>query len=441
MKDKLYILFYNFLVLPVLLLAFHLAGIFDPKVRRGVLGRYRCLQDAQAFLRSRRSDCDETFLVHCSSMGEFEHIKILLRELKVRRPGCCIIVMFFSPSGYENVRHNPHADLYLYAPFDEWFTVRRLLKLLRPRALIVAKYDVWPNQVWGARALGVSTFLVNATISASSRRLQWPVRWFQKSVYRAFNRILAISDEDRRHYLKLTNRENVKVVGDTKFDQVIQRREEARSHHHFPEGLLAGKTVLVAGSTWPEDESRLVPACKELMARYPEFLVIFCPHEPTAEHLSALEKSCAPFLTVRYSALSSYQEEKIILIDQIGMLANLYSLARIAYVGGGFKQNVHNVLEPAVFGLPVLMGPRIQKSREARLLIAGGGGTVVHSPEEILTAIGRLLDDPSLWERQAAAACKVVEDHCGATSRTLDAILNALPAISRSGATQPTASR
>ncbi len=417
------ILVYNLLLFPLIFAMFHIQALWDSKTRRGVVGRYQSQRLARRFRRLPENAARELFLIHCASMGEFEHIKPFLRKLREKRPESRTVVMFFSPSGYENVREVPGVDLFLYAPFDGWLPVWRLFRTLRPRTLIIAKYDAWPNQIWMANWMGIPRFLINAQLYATSSRLRWPARWVLPTIYRRFDRILCTSETDRQNYAHLALSSCITVVGDTKYDQVIFRSEESRKKAVLPPEFYRGKPVFVAGSTWPEDEAQLIPAIKSLWEKHRELRVIICPHEPGETHLAQLEVQLHPLPVVRYSRLNPSAPAAVVLIDQIGLLANLYSVAAVAYVGGGFKQNVHNVLEPAVYGIPVLFGPVNQKSHEAQLLRQSGGGVEVASGEEILQRLDQFFSDEAVRRQVGKAARDLVESHRGATERTVQAIL------------------
>ena len=426
MVTAIYFLIYNLLVYPLAFAVFHIYALFNRKFRRGIAGRYRSFRRVKAFLRSLGPEKPEIFLLHCASMGEFEHARPLLRALKAQRPESRTVVMFFSPSGYENVKSAPGVDLFIYAPFDWWWPVRRLFRALRPRALLIAKYDVWPNQLWMARSLKIPALLLNATLQKTSGRLHPALRWFQRTLYRGLTRILTISETDRDNYLRLARAEAVIAVGDTKYDQVISRAEESRTTLPLPSAVCQGKRIFVAGSTWPEDETHLLPALRQLHRSYGDLLTIICPHEPTPAHLAQLSDALLPLRGCRLSQLDHYRGEPVIVIDRIGILANLYALARAAYVGGSFKQNIHNVLEPAVYGIPVLFGPVNRNSHEAQLLKAAGGGLEVHSEAEIRTALEKIFSEEDYRRQTGEAARQLVEAHRGATARTVEEILKRL---------------
>ncbi len=424
--NSLIALFYNVLVFPLLFILFHIYALVHRKTRRGLIGRYQSRRKALRFRQSFKEKTPEIFLIHCASMGEFEHIKPFVRELKEQRPDSYSVVMFFSPSGYENVQSAPGVDLFIYTPFDSWFCVRRLFRVLEPAALIISKYDVWPNLIWAACSLGIPRFLINATLQSSSTRLRIPALWLNRLLYREFTRILTISPENKSNYVKLAPAEIIDIVGDTKYDQVIYRSRESRQKKILPISLVEGKRILVFGSTWPEDETHFIPALKHIFRQFDNVLAIICPHEPSPEHLHHLEAGLKNIPACRLSRIENFRNEPVILVDRIGVLANLYSLAEAAYVGGGFKQNVHNILEPAVYGIPVFFGPVNQNSYEAYLLKHTVPDVEVADEQALETRLTRVLTDNAYRESLGNAALELVEENCGATERTVKKVLENL---------------
>lgn len=418
-------LLYNLIFVPLFFVVIHLAAVFHPKLRRGVFGRYRIYANLRksGILKNRQP----VMVVHCASMGEFEHIKPFLVEFKKRKQNFRIIVLFFSPSGYENVRSFPAVDLFLYAPFDWFLPVAKFFSLVNPVLWIVAKHDVWPNQVWISHFLRKPIFLINASLHQQSSRLLWFTRFFHREIYRYFTKILTISQSDQQNFLKLAPAGKVVAAGDTKYDQVIYRRNESMKRKLIDPEVTADRFVLLAGSTWPEDQEHLIPAVKKMSNTYRSFLTIFCPHEPTEQHLSQLIGEITPLDYILFSDLENYSGQPIIIVDRIGVLANLYSVASVAYVGGSFRQNIHNVLEPAVYGIPVLFGPVNDNSHEAQLLKAEGGGIEVHSSTEIENTLNKFVLNEIYRKEAGKKALKIVEKNRGATQKTIDAILSYLP--------------
>lgn len=422
MLTVIFAIIYNILFFLIFFILGHFAALFNAKVRKGVLGRYRSKKVLRLFARQ-RSPFTPLLLIHCASMGEFEHIKPFIRSFKQQLPQSAIILMFFSPSGYENVRKFPGVDFIIYSPFDWWLPVLRVFKMLKPSALIIAKHDVWPNQIWMANLLKIPCVLINASLHDSSQQLKPLFRVFHKSIYDRLQKVITISERDANNYKKLIPAEKIIVAGDTKYEQVIMRMEESKKKHIFPEHIAANKKVFLAGSIWQEDAKHLIPVIKNLSEGHSDLLVIACPHEPTDSHIKELVEKLEPLNYCLYSDISNYQDESVIIIDKVGLLANLYSLAQVAYVGGSFKQNVHNVLEPAVYGIPVLFGPVNRNSHEAQLLKQSGGGIEVYNSEQIEQALIQFFSDDFYRKKIGANASKVVMDNTGATQRTIEAIM------------------
>ncbi len=420
-----YFLIYNLLFVPVLFLASHLAMFFNQKLRQGVLGRYRIFETLRRNATQYASH--PVMVVHCASLGEYEHIKPFLREFKRVRPDFRTIVLFFSPSGYRHARPFSGVDLFLYAPFEWFLSLWRFHRMVRPALWIIAKHDVWPNQVWMAHWLGVPIFLINASLHDQSSRLLIYSRAFHRNIYQKFTAILAVSDADRNNFLKLADASRVQTVGDTKYDQVFYRRDESRKKAVLPLAVIQNRWIFVAGSTWPEDHRHLLPAIRSVMETHSEFLAIICPHEPTDAHLRELLEAFPEDQRILYSEMNQYREQSVIIVDQVGILANLYSAGKVAYVGGSFKQNIHNVLEAAVYEIPVLFGPVNQNSHEAQLLKANGGAYQVHDAREIEQYLRKFLTNDIFRQEVGKRAFQVVQQNAGATRRTVEVILQSLP--------------
>lgn len=420
MATTLFAILYNLIFCPIFFVLIHLIAPFHPKIRKGLFGRYKT---NRVLRKGFKSSSSTALLIHCASMGEFEHIKPFIHSFKRQLPDSRIIVMFFSPSGYENVREFPGVDLFIYSPFDWWLPVLRTLRIVNPSALIIAKHDVWPNQIWLSYLLKIPCFVINASLHDGSKRLRPISRVFHSMIYDKLSRIITISENDRKNYQKFIEADKIIIAGDTKFEQVILRMEESKKKEVLPEKIWRDKKVIVAGSTWPEDEEYLLPAFKVLLENHKDLLVILCPHEPTDFHIVTLKERLLPMTICLYSELDDYDEERIMIIDKIGLLATLYSIADAAYVGGSFKQNVHNVLEPAVYVVPVIFGPVNQNSHEAQLLKECGGGIEVHDSAEITDILNRFLIDEFYRRKIGASANKVVMENTGATQRTINAIM------------------
>jgi 3-deoxy-D-manno-octulosonic-acid transferase len=285
----------------------------------------------------------------------------------------------------------------------------------------MVRYDIWPNHVWELQKRNIPTLIANATLRKNSSRHYPFLRSFHRQVYESITSILTVSQSDVDSFgnFQLTQPE-LHVIGETRYDQVWQRSEEARSKHLIPPDILKRKRVLVVGSSWEEDEAVVLPAFRRIAQHDSNAVMILVPHEPTIDTLERLELALNYSLRfIRFSDLNDFSDENVILVDGIGILMALYQYADVAYVGGSFRQGIHNVLEPAVYGIPVLYGPKHQNSQEALELARRGGSFVVTSQEECYTHLRKLLNDKKTRTKAGAESLRLVKENIGATDRFL----------------------
>lgn len=415
-------LLYNTLVLPALWLGFRVLWPFNRKVRRGLRGRRSSLQRLRVFIRNNPGR--RRLWVHASSMGEFEQAKPIIEELRRRMPDLVVVATFFSPSGYDNNLRYRAVDAVAYIPFDSGAKARRFLTLLEPTAAVFIRYDVWPNHVWICRAMGIPVMLANATMRARSGRLLPGVRRFHRAIYDAMDVILTVSEEDAQHFRGLgLSRPRIAAVGDTRYDRVAGKAAESQQRMPLPAAVREGRRTLVIGSSWPEDEEVVLPVLFKLLEHDPTLQCIIVPHEPTIDHLEFLEyRLSGKFDALRFSYVHTWKGERVIIVDSIGILLPLYAAADLAFVGGGFKSNVHNTLEPAAYGIPVLYGPKIGNSQEAQQLADSGGGIVVRNRQECYRSMRRLIDDENHREECGRRAGAFVHARAGSTEAILGAL-------------------
>jgi len=413
---------YNFLFLPFFFLFMQFIALFNPKVRRGINDRKNIVQKTAE--KTNKFDRNNlTVWFHSSSLGEFEQAKPIIENMK-KRGNFNIIVTFFSPSGYENSIKYPHVDAVSYLPLDSPPMSKKFTEAVKPSIVIFMRYDIWPNFIFTLHRQKIPTFLVDATMRDDSVRLGYFLKKFHHSLYSKFRYILTVSEVDRKNFLKFRlDPLKVIVAGDTRFDRVYERSMIARERMLIRDDLLQGKIVIVAGSIWEEDEEVLLPAVKKLLKYYDDVVVILVPHEPTLLHLEKLENEFAEIeQTIRFSFLNSYKGERIIMVDSIGILLTLYYYADIAFVGGGFKSNVHNTLEAAVYGIPVVFGPKIGNSREAAQLVECGGGYIVKTKTEMYRRLRTFVTDETARSAAGENGRNFVMKNTGATSLITDKI-------------------
>jgi 3-deoxy-D-manno-octulosonic-acid transferase len=411
---------YNGLVIPLGWVVFRLLGIVDRKARRGLAGRRGWRGRLSAEVAALRPDARRIWF-HSSSMGEFEQAKPIIAELKKKWPDLEVVVSFFSPSGYEHSQSYKLADVITYIPFDSPRNARLFVDMIRPRAAVIVRYDVWPNHLWALNKAGISTLIANATLREHSAKTLPVAKQLYRALYNSLDYILTVSEDDKRAFdsFRLTH-PVVDVIGDTRYDQVWRRSAESRARQVLAPEIHRGKKVLVVGSSWKEDEDVLFPACLKLLKDHPECLVILVPHEPTLENLERIEGELnGKVPSVRFSDLSRYGGEKVVLIDSVGILMSLYQYAHVAYVGGSFRGGVHNVLEPAAYGIPVLFGPEHQNSQEAAQLVKEHGAFICTNADELHHHLEALFTDDAHRRSAGDRAAALVKRNTGATERFL----------------------
>lgn len=430
---------YN-LLLPVAGLAARLAALFNDKIAAGIEGR-RGLRKRWVE-KARGLDASKHLVwFHVSSAGEFEQAKPVMNLISERHGRDAEIALtFFSPSGmhyYERFDRSKRIEAVKfvdYLPIDTRGNARFCLSTLRPRGIIYVKYDLWPNLIAEAARCSIPQVLVSATLSPGSKRLSSLVRRFYSGVYSRLDAIAAISDEDADRFGKgiqsvgsrgSASGPEIITAGDTRFDQVCRRIDT--STVVLPRPLKgSARSFVIAGSTWPRDEEVVIPGFARILARFPEAGLIVVPHEPTPARLGEIDRALARE-GLSYTLLSTIGDDvsietPVVIADGIGYLAELYRVGFCAYVGGSFTTGVHNVMEPAVLGLPVFFGPRIDNSYEARRLVELETGRIVKTARQFEEEVGMLFSDRTLREERARTGSRFIRDHCGAADRCVDAI-------------------
>lgn len=404
-----------------------IAGWFNAKVRRGHTGRNGALERLVAWGRIHRDAARPLIWVHAPSVGEGLQARSVISRIRSRHPDWQIAYTFFSPSA-EKFARTVGADVVDYLPYDSVGAARRLLESLAPAALVFTKLDLWPELATAAHNRGTRVALIAATVRPNSSRLGWPARQVLRPGYQALDRAAAIAEPDAVRLRQLgTPASAVSVQGDPRFDSVLDVVRSLDPNDPLKR-VGAGAATMIAGSTWPGDESVLLGAFARLHIHRPEARLILVPHEPTEDHLERLDQMAGRIglpAPVRLSRATN--PVPLMVVDQIGILARLYAAGTMAYVGGGFHgAGLHSVLEPAACGIPVVFGPRWEESRDASLLLEAGGaeGLAEFGATEAAEALQALWEDWIVNEVRRAAqgrkALSVVQREAGAADRCAD---------------------
>jgi 3-deoxy-D-manno-octulosonic-acid transferase len=347
----------------------------------------------------------------------------VIQGLREVVPESIIAVSFFSPSGYEHFDH-PVVDFKFYLPPDFPWVMRQLLRTLKPQKVIFTSYDIWPNLIWSCRRAGIPTTLFAARIVQDSTK-QWPLLSnFYKHIYGAIHHIYTVSEADHHRLEAIIGgqtKTEIRNLGNPRYDRVKERNQQRGSAH-----IDRNASVIVLGSLHKEDEVVITTPLLDILRQDDTMRVFWAPHEPEQEVVNEIghRLSEAGISWELYGRrLGRFRDSQVLIVDGVGYLAELYSRGILAYVGGGFSTNVHNVMEAAIASIPVLFGPRYSRSHEAEQLIEHGGGVSIATAEEFHDHLNKFLKHKELRHRAGAAALGVIEDNLGATARILQAIL------------------
>ena len=387
--------------------------------RRGIGERYR------TWAASHRDPSRQLLWIHAPSVGEGLQALPVIQRFRENNPDTQLAYTYFSPSA-ERFANTVGADFHDYLPFDNGTDTAAALDALRPTALVFSKLDVWPLLVEDAAQRNVKLGLLSATVPESSGRRSGLALLALRDAYAALDMVGAISPSDAERLLAMGVRsDRMTVTGDTRYDQVWARatspsetRDRLIARHEDP------RATLVAGSTWPSDEQRLLPAWLQLRKQNDQIRLIIAPHELSDEHLASIEKwARQSSLTLSRTSEPSSRATDILLVDQYGILGDIYALADAAYVGGGFHDaGLHSLLEPAAFGVPVLMGPMHTDNRDAKLLVSGGGAVRCPGPGDITARLLVWFSNPGVHKRASLSARRVVESGLGAAEKSVELV-------------------
>ncbi|MTK52451.1 glycosyltransferase N-terminal domain-containing protein [Paludibacter sp.] len=346
---------------------------------------------------------------HASSLGEFEQGRPLIEELKRRFPEQKVILTFFSPSGYEVRKNYTGADVVLYLPMDTPRNVCRFLDIVKPEKAVFIKYEFWANYLTELKRRGIPTYLVSAIFRPQQAFFKWYGGWY-RGLLSAFTH-LYVQDKPSEELLKSIGVTNVTVAGDTRFDRVAEIAAQAKELP-LVEAFAKGRRVLVAGSSWPLDEDILF----DYFNSHEDLFLIVAPHVTSESHIEDIcRKLKRPFARYTKTDEQHAAQADCLIIDCIGLLSSIYRYGQIAYIGGGFGVGIHNVLEAAVYGVPVVFGPNYHKFREACGLIDAGGGFSISESQQYVSLMDKLLQNTDYLSSCGKNSATFVDGNLGAT--------------------------
>lgn len=396
---------YNFgLICYKWLVAF--AGIFNKKAQKLSSGERETLKR----LKDNLDPQGGYIWFHAASLGEFEQGRPLMEAIKRAYPQQRILLTFFSPSGYEVRKNYEGADFVCYLPFDIKSQVVKFLDIVKPKTAIFIKYEFWSNYLHELKRRDIPTYIISAIFRPSQNFFKPGGEFFRKML-RCFTH-LYVQDEGSRELLASININNVSVVGDTRFDRVIDINRQAKKLPLIQQFTKDG-FAWVAGSSWPADEEIFIKYFNER----PNHRLIIAPHEIHEEHLQYIESILKrPTLRLSQANEQNITQADCLIIDCFGLLSSVYRYGRIAYIGGGFGSGIHNILEAAVYGMPVVFGTKYQKFKEARDMIKHECAFSIKDYDQFESLMDRFVAQPKQLEAVSCTAGNFVSDHSGATT-------------------------
>jgi 3-deoxy-D-manno-octulosonic-acid transferase len=399
--NKFWFLVYNALIIPIFLVLFYLSALFNAKIRLGMSGRKN--QILPVF-----SNEEKVVIIHSSSLGEYQQALPLVEEfLKLNYK---IILTFFSPSGFINAKIQNENVTKLYLPLDSYWKIKKFIESIKPDLLVLIRYDLWLNLLNICNLKKIDIVLANARFDENDKFWDFFItRSFKKSLYGYVKKIFVIDDQDESSYKRLFPSVEVIKVGDSKFERVYEASKKIIKQDLLPDSVINKKKIFVIGSSWKHDEDVILPAINKIVNYEKNLLTILVPHEPKETKLKKieinLENNYNNLHNIRYSDIGNYNRQNLIIVDCIGKLLSLYSIADISYVGGGFKSGLHNVLEPAIFNIPVLFSNLVKNSDEDEMMIKYGCGIIIDNKSQFYKVLRNLLKN-EVMRAEIGEKCK-----------------------------------
>jgi len=433
-------------------LGIRIASLFNPKARQWVKGRRGISGRLKELLRSTDNNWKGTVWFHCASLGEFEQGRPVMERFRELYPQYRIVLTFYSPSGYEVRKNYTGAEGIFYLPLDTPGNVRRWVRILKPKLVFFVKYEYWFNFLSELNRQNIPVFIISAVFHKNQPFFKGYGKWFRKQLKNIS--WFFVQSEEAKDLVESLDIKHYTITGDTRFDRVYEIMQQRRSFSEI-ERFAGHARIFLGGSTWEPDEAMIM----DLIGRnHPDLKFIIAPHEVHPSRIRELEAKlraqgsghraqgsehrdttaplhhcttaplhhCTMSPVIRYSELTpeNAASTRILIIDSIGMLAHLYQYATFSMIGGGFGVGIHNTLEAAAFGNPVMFGPNYRKFTEARDLIRLGGAFCISCSADLNDIVSKLLKDPDELRRVSGISRIYVEHGCGATKRILQGIQN-----------------
>ena len=391
-----------------------LVSPFNEKAAKFITGRKHVFSS----LKEQMDPNANYIWVHVASLGEFEQGRPIIEAIRRLHPEYKLLLTFFSPSGYEVRKNYQGADIVTYLPMDTDWNARKFICITKPSVAIFIKYEFWINYLSQLKKHRIPTYIVSAIFRDSQAFFKWYGSWYRK-ILKNYNHLF-VQDQNSIDLLNSIGIKNASISGDTRCDRVAEIARQAKELSII-EAFKGEKKILVAGSSWPKDENLIIP----YFNKNKEFKLIIAPHQTDENHIKEITgKLERPYVRYTQTSEEEARNAECIIIDCMGLLSSIYRYGEIAYIGGGFGVGIHNILEAAVYGMPVIFGPNYKKFREAVEIIKSGAGFPVNNEEELSQILDELLNNSQTLTKTSAIAREFVNSNCGATEQVVEAIFS-----------------
>ena len=417
----LFFVVYNILY-PVFLFFVFFLSIFNKKIRVGLAGRFESIHILNKYFNQNNIKSN-IYWFHCSSYGEYLQVEQIINGLKKKENNCIILLSFFSPSGFVNCK-NDNVDCKIYLPFDFLWTIKKAIKIVSPNAIILANNDIWYNFLNVSQSMNIKTYLIGAESKRFYKNKFSAAYYFYKPIYFSFSKIFAVDENDQKdifNYLKNKTISEIPITGNPRFDQVIQRSK--KQHERDKIDISKRADILLMASMHKEDRNMILAQLIKYL-KNTNIQVYWISHEPNSQENKYL---CNIFNrnSLSTEVIDSIQsigqiDSRIVIINAVGVLADLYWTTKVAYIGGGFSSGVHNLMEPAVAGVPMIFGPRYKKFKEAVEIVSQNAGRSISKSIDFNKFLDFYFNSDENLTHSSKSARNIILNHSGASARILN---------------------
>ena len=422
--NTLFFVAYNILLYPVFLFLMFFLSIFNKKIRAGLIGRFESIHILNRYFNQNIIK-STIYWFHCSSYGEYLQVYQVIGGLKDKDNNCIILLSFFSPSGFVNCK-NDNVDCKIYLPFDFLWTIKTAIEIVSPDAIILANNDIWYNFLNVSQSKNIKTYLIGAESKRFHKNILSVAYYIYKPIYFSFSKIFAVDENDQKdllNYLVNKSISEIPVTGNPRFDQVIQRSK--MQHELNKINISKRKDILLMASMHKEDRNMILAQLIKYL-KSTNIQVYWISHEPNSQENKYLN-NIFNRNNLSSRVIDSIEnigqiDSRIVIINAVGVLADLYCITKVAYVGGGFSSGVHNLMEPAVAGVPMIFGPRYKKFKEAVEIVNQNAGSSISKSKDFNNFLDFYFNSEKNLTHSSESARNIILKHSGASVKILNYI-------------------